>query len=205
MIGIYGGTFDPVHFGHLRTALEVKEALELEQVRFIPCRLPPHRNPPFFSPEQRLNFLQTATADEPGFVVDTRELDRPGPSYMVETLESLRQDLGETPICLILGLDAFLGLPGWHHWESLFELAHLVVMDRPGYRPEWKNPLRSHVTQRTESQALSLHEIAAGKIFFQPVTHLEISGTQIRQCLKQGRSPRFLMPDKVLLLMYHLT
>ncbi len=205
MIGIYGGTFDPVHFGHLRTALEVKEALELEQVRFIPCRLPPHRNPPFFSPEQRLNFLQTAIADEPGFVVDTRELDRPGPSYMVETLESLRQDLGETPICLILGLDAFLGLPGWHHWESLFELAHLVVMDRPGYRPEWKNPLRSHVIQRTVNQALTLHEIAAGKIFFQPVTHLEISGTQIRQCLKQGRSPRFLMPDKVLLLMYHLT
>ncbi len=200
MIGIYGGTFDPVHFGHLRTALEVKEALGLEQVRFIPCRLPPHRTPPFFSPEQRLNFLQTAIADEPGFAVDTRELDRPGPSYMVDTLASLRQELGDSPLCLIVGLDAFLGLPGWHRWESLFELAHIVVMDRPGYQPDWPPLLKRQVTHRQARQPGELQNTPAGRIWFQPVTQLQISGTLIRRCLEQGKSLRYLLPDRVLAL-----
>ncbi len=198
MIGIYGGTFDPVHYGHLRTALEVREALELDEVRFIPCRFPPHRREPVFPPEKRLEFLQLATADEPGFVVDTRELERSGVSYMVDTLASLRNEVGELPLGLILGRDAFLGLPSWHRWESIFDLAHLVVMDRPGYRPDWLPPLKEYVAQRSTDHPGELQHQPAGRIFFQRVTQLEISATHIRQCLQEGKSPRYLLSDQVL-------
>ncbi len=198
MIGIYGGTFDPVHYGHLRTALEVKESLELDEVRFVPCRLPPHRRPPFFSSRLRLEFLTLATSDQPGFVVDAREIERPGPSYMVDTLSSLRQEEGDRTLCLIVGLDAFLGLPGWHRWEALFDLAHIVVMDRPGYRPEWPPHLKPQVEGRKSDEVAALRRQPSGRIYFQRVTLLEISATSIRQCLKEGKSPRYLMPDQVL-------
>ena len=200
MIGVYGGTFDPVHYGHLRTALEVREALDLDEIRFVPCRIPPHRRKPFFSAGKRLELLKLATADEPGFVVDTRELARPGPSYMVDTLASLRREAGDKPLCLIVGLDAFLGLPGWHRWQDLFELAHLVVMDRPGYRPEWPSALKPQVEARRSGEIPSLRRRPAGRIFFQQVTRLEISATYIRQCLLEGKSPRYLLPDRALAL-----
>src|SRR5690606_16625703 len=126
MIGIYGGTFDPVHYGHLRTALEVKEAAGMGEIRFIPCRLPPHRTEPEAGPALRLKMLELALHDaEPGFRIDTRELDRPGPSYMVETLASIRTEIGTRPLCLIAGLDAFHGFPRWHRWRELFDLAHI--------------------------------------------------------------------------------
>lgn len=198
MIGIYGGTFDPVHYGHLRTALEVMENLALQSVRFIPCRVPPHRRQPRFSAQQRRRFLELALADAPGFILDTRELDRPGPSYMVDTLTSLRREVGEQPLCLILGLDAFLGLPGWHRWQSLFDLAHLVVMDRPGYWPEWQPPLLERVEHLGTADPQELRRVPAGRIYFTRVTRLDISGTLIRRCLKQGRDPRYLLPDAVL-------
>lgn len=198
MIGVYGGTFDPVHFGHLRTALEVKEALTLDEVRFIPCRQPPHRQPPLFSASSRLRFLQAAVADEPGFTIDRRELDRSGPSYMFDTLTSLRRELGKAPLCLILGQDAFLGLPGWYRWQKLIDLVHFIVMDRPGYAPDWPSPLQSLISQRTIRQPARLREQPGGGLWFQKVTHLEISGTLIRQCLQGGQSPRYLLPDPVL-------
>ena len=131
-IGVLGGTFDPIHYGHLRPALELLEALALAEVRFIPCRLPAHRGAPAITPEQRLELVRLATADQPGFVADDRELRRPGRSYMVDTLASLRQDLGETPLCLILGGDAFAALHTWRRWEDLSKLAHFIVMQRPG-------------------------------------------------------------------------
>lgn len=198
MIGVYGGTFDPVHYGHLRTALEVKEKLALRVVHFIPCRVPPHRRQPHFSTQQRRHFLQLALADAPGFVLDTRELERPGPSFMVDTLASLRREAGQEPLCLILGLDAFLGLPGWHRWQQLFDLAHIVVTDRPGYQPEWRPPLLEWVERRGTADLQELQRLPAGRIHFTRVTRLEISGTFIRQCLRQGRDPRYLLPDPVL-------
>jgi nicotinate-nucleotide adenylyltransferase len=138
MIGIYGGTFDPVHFGHLRTALEVREALGLDEVRFTPCRQPPHRVA-VASPEAREKMLELALAKEAGFVLDRRELDRPGPSYMIDTLAALRAEWGaDASLCLILGRDAFLGLPSWRRWNELTGLAHLVVMTRPGAGPRWQ-------------------------------------------------------------------
>ena len=192
MIGILGGTFDPIHYGHLRPALEVKQTLGLEQVRFIPLRQPPHRDQPYSSPQQRLAMVQTATAGEPAFRVDDRELQRSGNSYTVDTLHSLRQELGNLPLCLLMGSDAFRGFPDWHQPDLVLKLAHLVVMQRPGEQPV------AHYADRIVSNAEPMHSVPGGLILFQPVTQLEISATAIRMMLRTGLSPRYLLPDPVL-------
>jgi nicotinate-nucleotide adenylyltransferase len=205
MIGIYGGTFDPIHYGHLRTALEVKEAVGLDEVRFIPSQIPPHRGRPGATPEQRLALLEAALHDtEPGFRIDTRELERPGPSYMVDTLASIRAEIGTEPLCLIVGLDAFLGLHRWHRWRELFELAHLLVMRRPGPSPEVPEELQAPLRERTADTAALLRTSPAGFIHFVPVTQLDISATRIREAIASGLSPRYLTPDPVLRLIRRL-
>ncbi|PPD32864.1 MAG: nicotinic acid mononucleotide adenylyltransferase, partial [Methylomonas sp.] len=128
MIGIFGGTFDPVHYGHLRSALEVKELFGLDEVRLIPCYQPPHRDQPKASATMRLQMLQQAINHEPGLVVDSRELNRAGPSYMVDTLKSLREEFSEQTLLLFIGSDAFENLTSWHRWQQLFDYAHLVVL-----------------------------------------------------------------------------
>ena len=135
MIGIFGGTFDPVHFGHIKPVLNVKQALNLSQVRFIPNSVPPHREEPWLSAEQRLSLLQSALEEYDDMVVDTRELDRGGPSYMIDTLRSLKSDYQDESICLVIGMDAFFGIAQWRQWKQLFELCHLVVTTRPGFDP----------------------------------------------------------------------
>ncbi|WP_347988572.1 nicotinate-nucleotide adenylyltransferase [Methylomonas sp. AM2-LC] len=195
MIGIYGGTFNPVHYGHLRTAVEVKERLALQHIRMLPCRLPAHRQQPEASPEMRLSMLELAISATPGLQVDQRELQRPGPSYMVDTLQSLRTEFAETPLILIIGSDAFAGLESWHEWQRLFEYAHLVVVTRPGYMPQALPPVLQ--TRWIEDQALLAHQ-TAGHLLFLSVTLLDISATQIRQLIASGSSAQFLLPDAVL-------
>ncbi|TAN50695.1 MAG: nicotinate-nucleotide adenylyltransferase [Methylococcaceae bacterium] len=197
MTGILGGTFDPIHHGHLRIALEVQEILALREVRFIPCRQPPHRGEPSATAEQRLHLLRLALGDMPGFVTDTRELERPGPSYMVDTLASLRAELGAAPLCLILGYDAFLGLPGWHRWRNLLDYAHWVVVRRPGPAPVPTGALAA-LQQERRLEPEQLHTAACGGICFLPVSQLDISATQIRTLLRSGRNPSYLLPDAVL-------
>ncbi|MFO1432164.1 MAG: nicotinate-nucleotide adenylyltransferase [Candidatus Competibacteraceae bacterium] len=196
-VGILGGTFDPVHNGHLRIALEVLEALELAEVRFIPCRLPPHRGQPQATPAQRLKLLRLAVAGQPGFVVDERELRREGPSYMVDTLASLRAEVGNTPLCLLLGRDAFNDLPGWHCWRNILEFTHLIVLERPGAAPTPAGELNQLIERCRLDHPGALREKAAGGILIQPVTQLAISATRIRQLLAQGHSPRYLLPEAV--------
>ncbi len=146
MIGVYGGTFNPVHYGHLRTALEVKELFGLQRLHLIPCRLPAHRGQPEADAEIRMQMLAAAVADTPGFFADRRELERDGPSYMVDTLAALRSELADdTPLLLFIGADAFAGLERWHRWQRLFELAHVVVMTRPGFL---HGPLPDFLQQR---------------------------------------------------------
>ncbi len=195
MIGIYGGTFNPVHYGHLRTAQEVKELFNLDELRLIPCRLPPHREQPDVSGEIRLQMLQIAVDGTPGFRVDRCELDREGPSYMVDTLEFLREENADTPLLLFIGADAFAGLERWHQWQRLFEYAHVVVMTRPGFN---RQPLPEFLQQRLIEDRIALRGRQAGCLFFQAVTLLDISATQIRQIIANGCSPRFLLPDAVL-------
>jgi len=196
-IGIFGGTFDPIHYGHLRTAYELRAKLAFDEVRFVPCGLPPHRNGSITDGAIRVRMLEAALATEPSFVIDERELKRPGPSYTVDTLRSLRAELPETPLCLLLGMDAFLELPTWHEWSRLLDLAHLVVAHRPGWRAPHAGPvgelLRGHGTE-------SLHELresSAGKIHIEPVTQLEVSSTELRRSIRAGIEPKYLLPDAV--------
>lgn len=192
MIGVLGGTFDPVHYGHLRTALEVQQALGLEQVRLIPLRDPPHRRAPRATPEQRLNMLRLAVGKDPLLQVDDRELKRGGKSYTLDTLRSLHSELGQTTLCLLLGSDAFRGFPDWHQPEKILQLAHLVVVHRPGDR------IAQFYPERWCRQPGELHAGNAGRLLAQPITQLDISASAIRAQLRSGASPRYLLPDPVL-------
>lgn len=201
MIGVLGGTFDPIHFGHLRTALDVTESLKLQQLRFIPCGEPPHRERPVASAAQRLAMVQSAIAGEPRFVADDREIRRGGPSYMVETLESLRDELGQQQsLALIVGLDAFAALDSWHRWQELIGLGHLIVMTRPGWSmQDISSPdLQSLVSEHRVDDYAHCHNQAAACVIFCPVTEMAISSTGIRQQLQTGRDARFLLPESVI-------
>ncbi|HWJ05048.1 MAG TPA: nicotinate-nucleotide adenylyltransferase [Steroidobacteraceae bacterium] len=196
-IGVFGGTFDPVHFGHLRTAYEMLQALRLAEVRFVPAGDPPHRAPPQVDATRRLELVRAAVADQPGFTVDDREVRRAGPSYSVLTLGELRRELRATPLCLIVGMDAFLGLPTWHRWQELLELAHVVVAPRPGWVAPADGVLGDLLAARRAASPDALHRASAGSIYIQPVTQLEISSTDLRALLAAGRDPRYLVPDAV--------
>lgn len=198
MIGLFGGTFDPVHYAHLRCVLEVQQQCELEQIRFIPCRMPPHRISPLASPAQRLAMLQLAVDGQPGFEIDERELRRNGPSYMIDTLISLREDLGMRPMCLVLGFDSFAQLDSWHRWQSLIEHAHIIVMDRPGYEATLSPDINALLEKRLTGNVRQLRRESAGRIIRCPVTGLDISATRIREAVASGRTPRYLLPEPVL-------
>ena len=197
-IGVFGGTFDPIHVGHLRTAHELMTALRLAEVRFVPCRLPPHR-PPAVAPEAlRLRMLEAALEGLPGFRVDGRELRRPGLSYMVDTLASLREEVDDRPLCLLLGLDAFLGLPTWHRWRDIPDLAHVVVARRPGVAQPVDGEAGELLRSRGTTNPADLAKAPAGRVLLRDVTQLEISSSAIRTLVAAGGDPRFLVPDAVL-------
>jgi nicotinate-nucleotide adenylyltransferase len=196
-IGIFGGTFDPIHFGHLRTAFELRQALDLAEMRFIPAGRPPHRGTPSCDPLHRLAMVRAAIADQPGFAVDDREVRRDGPSYMVLTLRELRAEAPARPLCLVLGMDAFLGLPQWYEWREVLELAHVVVAHRPGWSAPTDGPLGELLATRGTQRVAELHDHLAGRIHVRPVTQLEISSTELRDLIVAGRDPRYLLPDAV--------
>jgi len=198
MIGILGGTFDPVHFGHLRPALDILQALGLDEVRLMPCRVPPHRDEPIATPEQRLTMLRLAAHGERSLSIDERELKREGPSYMVDSLHSLREELGERPIVLILGMDAFRGLDRWHRWHELINLCHIAVATRPGWSEPDQGQLAALIRQRRVDEASALRSAPSGRLIFSPVTQIDISASRIRALLMARKSPRYLLPAAVL-------
>lgn len=202
-LGLLGGTFDPIHLGHLRLAEEAREALALEQVCFIPAGTPPHRGPPATAAKHRLAMVRIATADHPRFTVDDGEVTASGKSFTVLTLERLRARHGPArPLVLILGADAFLGLAAWHRWTELFDLAHIAVANRAGHDASWLD------AQGTELDAATRHRITddvgalaaapAGHIVPFEMTPLAISASLIRARLQNGRGGRYLLPDSVL-------
>ncbi len=196
-LGLFGGTFDPIHYGHLRTAFELREALRLEELRFLPTGNPPHRDQTSASAEMRLAMVRAAVADQPGFTVDDREVRRTGLSYSVDTLTELRAEHPERSLCLLLGMDAFLGLPNWHRWTDILELAHVVVAHRPGWKAPTQGPLGEAMVDRGTGSVRELRELKAGRIYVHAVTQLEISSTELRQLIASGRNPRYLVPDSV--------
>lgn len=200
-VGILGGTFDPIHFGHLRLAEELAQQLDLAEVRFIPSGRPWHRDVPGALPEQRLEMVRLAIAGNPRFRLDGREAGSGAPGYSVETLASLRQELGAAqPLCLLLGADAFLGLATWHQWHELFVLAHIAVAQRPGFplqAEQMGDELRAEAEGRMSSDPHQMQATSCGKVLSCPITPLDISATRIRSAIKAGQSARYLLPDTV--------
>lgn len=196
-IGLFGGTFDPIHLGHLRTGFELLQSLSLAELRWIPVGNPGHREPPLAPAALRLEMVRAAVAGQPGFVVDEREVRRDGVSYSIDTLEELRLEHPGRPLCLVLGMDAFLGFTGWRRWPDILALAHLVVAHRPGWERPGPGPLRELLDLRCTARAADLHEVAAGRIYVHAVTQLEISSTGLRDIITSGRDPRFLVPEPV--------
>lgn len=201
-IAILGGTFDPIHFGHLRLAQELYEAMGLSEVRFIPAARPPHRDQPQSATAHRVAMVQRAIAANLAFTLDTRELEREGPSYTFDTLTALREELGQqASICLLLGGDAFLALTTWRRWQELAELAHIVVAHRPGAVPSeaaMPEALRALWQKCGTKNPADLAAIPSGHMLLHPITALDISASAIREQLQQGHSPRYLLPDVVL-------
>jgi nicotinate-nucleotide adenylyltransferase len=201
-IGVLGGTFNPIHYGHLRLAEELADALALAEVRIIPASIPPHRASPEVKAADRLAMVKLACAGNARLAVDDRECRRSGASYTVDTLLEMRAEIGpHRPICLILGVDAFVALDLWSRWRQLFDLVHLVIGERPGSNMDstaLRDPLTRELETRTCARLSQIYERPAGLILIHPTTPLDISATAIRALIAQGRSPRYLLPDSVL-------
>jgi len=197
-VGILGGTFDPIHNGHLRLAMELVACLSLDHVRLIPNGRPPHRDAPGAAPGQRAKWIRLAVANEPRLRLDDRELLRDGPSYMVDTLGSLRAELCAQPLCLVMGRDVFAKLPEWHDWRGLFDLAHIVLINRPEVTIDLQTQAQAELAARHTDDSRALHASPAGFIYSYAPPPLAISATRIRELLIAGHSPRYLLPESIL-------
>ncbi len=196
MIAIIGGTFDPIHFGHLRPALDIAEKLSLEEVRFIPSATPPHRWQPEASAEHRINMVKLAIVGVLPFILDDREYHREGASYTIDTLKSIRSEIGnDKSLSMILGLDAFKSFTSWKDWKAIVETCHIIICSRPGY--EIDSTLDDFLANRVTQNSDDLKTHKAGKIYFCDVTQLDISATMIRQKIKKKQSCNYLTPAKV--------
>lgn len=198
-IGVYGGSFDPVHNGHLRVAWEIYTSLKLEKVLLIPSHRPPHRAQAHASSQQRVAMLELATAGIDGLSIDTWELESPDTSFTINTLRHLRQQYGaDQSLVLIVGGDAFMGLSDWQDWQQLIEIAHIVVAERPGHPVTMRGELADFFANRQAEDAARLSQNPSGYLMFQPVTQLDIASSTIRQLIASGDGARFLAPDPVL-------
>jgi nicotinate-nucleotide adenylyltransferase len=199
-IGIFGGVFDPVHYGHLALAKAAADRLGLAQVWFVPANVPPHRGQPHASVEQRVQMLKLAITDNPHFVLDQREILREGTSFTVDTLSAIRAELGgKRPLCLLMGADAFAGLASWHRWDELYELAHIVVAIRPGFDlGNLQSPLKEVLAKLRAKSPLAALNKPCGAIIVLEITPVDISASMIREKLAGGKSVRDLLPPLVL-------
>lgn len=200
LIGILGGTFDPIHHGHLRLALELTQQLPLAEMRFIPCREPVHRDPTLASAKQRWQMLTLAIKDQAKFIADDREINRNTPSYMFDTLTSLRQELSDDQhLCLILGVDALNNFTKWYKWQDILTLCHIIAVERPDWlshhMPDVLRPLLTTDIQQLQKQS-------AGLLLLRQTTALQISSSAIRAQLNHKLSPRYLLPEAVLNYIY---
>ncbi len=196
-LGILGGTFDPIHFGHLRSSLEIMTALKFDEMRLVPCHFPPHRDMPAASTKDRINMIKLAIQNSP-LSLDEQELHRTGPSYSIDTLIDLRRAHPEASLCMTVGTDAFLGLNSWHQWEKLIKFTNIVVMHREG----WSMPDTGIIADFYQEHALKadnhITAFSCGQITVQSISNLDISGSKIRRMIANHQSPRFLLPEKVL-------
>jgi nicotinate-nucleotide adenylyltransferase len=194
---VYGGTFNPIHLGHLRSAEELLDRLPITRLRFVPARKPPHRDTPEVSAEHRAAMVELATEHDPRMLCDRRELQRDGPSYTVDTLASLRDELGDTrPLVLVMGCDALLGLESWYRWQALLDLAHLLVMARPGWSLPREGRLAALLQERRVDRA-DMARTAAGGVLSCELTPWPVSSTEIRALLQSQAQVKDLLPPGV--------
>ncbi|HET8849631.1 MAG TPA: nicotinate-nucleotide adenylyltransferase [Marinobacter sp.] len=195
---IYGGTFDPIHHGHLRLALEVMDALSVRRLDLVPCHIPPHRGATGASSEQRLELIRLAIEGEPGLGVDDRELRREGASYTADTLRQLRAELGaDEPLVMVVGTDAFAAVDRWREWQAIPDLAHILVVNRPGAPLPPGSEVARLIQARQVDSPEAFSQRPAGRIHVLDAPLLDISATGIRARIQAGRSPRYLTPDRV--------
>lgn len=197
-IALMGGTFDPIHYGHLRCAEEVRVKLGLETLFLLPAGKPVHRATPQASNEQRLEMLKLAQTEFPGLAIDRRELDREGPSYMVDTLQEIRNQSPEKPLLLLIGQDSANELNSWHRWQELFELAHLVILSRPGSNMAYRPELEKQINKRLVDEPEVLITQKTGFVLHFRVTAIDICATTIKSMIRLGRSPHAMLPEQVM-------
>lgn len=204
LVGIFGGTFDPVHYGHLRMAEEVAEIIGVQKMHFVPAGSPRLRDSPEGSLQHRATMIRLAIPSNARFILDEREIRRPGTSYSVESLRELKQELGgDVALCFVTGADAFMNLAAWHNWRELFDLCHFIIAARPGHmlttNPDVLPPeLSAECARRWVSSVDSLKRATSGMIFAAQTTLLDISASVIRARIAAGRSVRYLIPDATL-------
>ena len=197
-LALFGGTFDPVHYGHLRCADEARQKLTLEKLYLLPAGTPAHRDIPQATVRQRLDMLRLARAEFPQLMIDDRETRRSGPSYMVETLQELRVSFPDRPLILLIGQDAANLLHTWFHWKQLFELAHIVILTRPATHTEYEKNLTSQLQARSETDVRKLLESKAGAVLQLEVEPVDVSATGIKRIIRSGGSPGSMLPAAVL-------
>lgn len=199
VIGVLGGTFDPVHRGHVQLAQAAIRALPIDQVRCVPAGNPPHRDQPCASPADRLAITRLAFAELPQCVVDDAEVRASAPSWTIHTLERLRAKSPDVALVLIVGADAFLGLPTWHRWQELLHVAHIAVANRPGSPLETMamTPELAELWQTHTAEASALSQSPAGKIVSFTMTPCAISATAIRQAVRSGETISNWVPPAV--------
>jgi len=197
-LAFFGGTFDPVHYGHLKCADQARQVLGLENLYLLPAGTPPHRTTPFTTAAQRMEMLGLALADFPSLAIDDREIRRSGPSYMVDTLKELRAEFPQRPLLLLIGQDAVNYLHTWYEWEQLFELTHLVTFPRPGAEPQYRQDLARQIERRSCADLRSLLDMEVGGVLHLELELIDISATSIQSIIRLGRSPRGMSPQAVL-------
>lgn len=196
-IGILGGTFDPIHLGHLRMALELHDELDLAKVHITPCYSPVHRKLPMANAKQRFAMIECAVTNEPALVADAREIKRGGPSYTIDTLQEMQKEYPGTALCLLVGIDAFLGFASWHRWQEILDHAHIIIAHRPNYQLPESGVIADLISKHLQNDTQFIHHHLAGGILLRPITALEISATDIRKQIAMGKNPRYLLPDTV--------
>ena len=195
LICLFGGTFDPVHYGHLKPLDELQQILAADAVHIIPASVPPHRSIPRAGSQRRVDMLELALHEYPDFILDTRELERSGPSWTVLTLQSLRQQYPDDSLCLVMGSDAFAGLSSWYHWQEIMKLAHIIVIERAGFeepdRPDW-------AVDYLLEDAASLRSSKCSGILHVSLKGVDISATDIRMRFAKGQDVRGMLNDEVI-------
>ncbi len=196
-IGFLGGTFDPIHFGHLRPALEISEAIALQKLYLMPNHIAPHKSASHCTAEQRSEMVKLAIAGQPTMAIDTRELKRHKASYTIDTLKELKRVYPTTPICFIMGMDSLVNFDSWFKWQEILDYCHLIISQRPQWQPHFNSTVQALVERCTTRDKQELHDLQCGKIYFQDTSQLDISSTKIRRLLRNAHSIDYLVPEAV--------